>query len=145
MILRGGLLLLDGCVAAAVEQRALASPPTSPVAGACYIVAAGASGAWSGRADQLAIATVGGWRFVAPRAGLRALVASEGIDALYQGGVWSYGEIRAASVKVGGVQVLGAQQAAVAAPVGGATIDSECRAVLVAVLASLRSHGLIAT
>lgn len=73
------------------------------------------------------------------------MVVSEGIDALYQGGAWNYGEIRATAVKVGGVQVLGAQQAAIAAPVGGATIDSECRAVLVAVLASLRSHGLIAT
>lgn len=82
------LALIDGCVAPCVEQRALASPPTSPVAGRCYLVAAGASGPWAGRTDQLAIATDGGWRFVVPLVGMRAWIASEDIEAVFRGGAW---------------------------------------------------------
>ena len=145
MTLRGALALLDGCVAACVEQRALASPPAAPVAGKCYIVAGGASGAWAGKADQLAIATEGGWRFVVPREGLRAMVASQGIDAMVRDGTWIYGEMRASSLVVGGDQVVGARASAVADATGGTTIDIQARAVLASLLASLRVHGLIAS
>jgi hypothetical protein len=41
-------------------------------------------------------------------------------------------------------QVVGAQQAAVSNPTGGATIDTECRTQLSALLSRLRTHGLIA-
>ena len=139
------LALLDGCVAACVEQRALASPPAAVVAGRCYIIASGASGAWAGKADQLAIATEGGWRFVVPREGLRALVASEGIDAAYRGGAWVFGELRASALVVGGNQVVGARGAAVADAAGGTVIDTQARATLASLLVSLRSHGLIAS
>lgn len=43
------------------------------------------------------------------------------------------------------VQVVGAQQAAVADATGGATVDTEARAAINALLARLRTHGLIAT
>jgi hypothetical protein len=131
------LALLDGCVAACVEQRALASPPATPVAGKCYIVASGASGAWAGKADQLAIATEGGWRFVVAREGLRALVASEGIDAIYWAGAWVFGEVRATALVIGGNQIVGARGGAIADPSGGATVDTQARAVLANLLASL--------
>ena len=139
------LALLDGCVAACVEQRALASPPAAPVAGKCYIVASGASGAWDGKADQLAIATEGGWRFVVASEGLRAMVASEGIDAVFRAGAWSFGEVRATALVIGGNQIVGPRGGVIADPSGGATIDPQARAVLANVLASLRSHGLIAS
>jgi hypothetical protein len=138
------LAIPDGCVAPCFEQRALASPPSSPVAGRCYLVAAGASGAWSGRADQLAIATDGGWRFVVPRTGMRAWIASEDIEAVFRGGAWDYGSVRAERLVIGGNQLVGPRAAAIAAPAGGATIDAECRAVLATVLAALRTHGLVA-
>jgi hypothetical protein len=139
------LALLDGCVAACVEQRALASPPATPVPGKCYIVASGASGAWAGKADQLAIATEGGWRFVVPRAGLRALVVSEGIDASFDSGAWIYGELRANALIVGGDQVVGPRGGAVADPAGGTTIDTQARMTLANILSSMRAHGLIAS
>jgi hypothetical protein len=41
-------------------------------------------------------------------------------------------------------QVLGPQAAAIAGPAGGATVDSEVRAVVDQILATLRLHGLIA-
>ncbi len=48
------------------------------------------------------------------------------------------------SYKVSGTQVVAAQQAAIPDATGGATIDSEARAALNALLAELRTHGLIA-
>ena len=44
-----------------------------------------------------------------------------------------------------GTKVVGAQGAAVADAAGGATVDAEARAAINALLARLRSHGLIAT
>jgi hypothetical protein len=46
---------------------------------------------------------------------------------------------------VAGTKVVGAQGAAVADASGGATVDTEARAALNALLARLRAHGLIAT
>ena len=44
-----------------------------------------------------------------------------------------------------GVKVLGSQGVAVADAAGGATVDTEARAALNALLARVRAHGLIAT
>jgi hypothetical protein len=47
-------------------------------------------------------------------------------------------------VKRAGTQILSAQGAAVADAAGGATIDTEARAAINALLARVRAHGLIA-
>lgn len=47
--------------------------------------------------------------------------------------------------RINGTQVVGARQSAIANASGGATIDTEARTALNAVLAALRAHGLIAT
>lgn len=47
--------------------------------------------------------------------------------------------------RVGNLQVLGAQGAAVADASGGATIDTQARAAINALLARCRAHGIIAT
>lgn len=49
------------------------------------------------------------------------------------------------SVKVSGTKVVGTQGAAVGDASGGATVDTEARAAINALLARLRAHGLIAT
>lgn len=136
--------MIDALAGACVEQRALGVPPGSPTPGRCYIVASGASGAWAGKTDQIAVATEGGWRFIAPREGLRAVVASEGIDAVYRGSSWIYGDLRGLFVTVGGNQVVGGRGAAIPDPAGGTTVDSQARATLASLLATLRTHGLIA-
>jgi len=43
------------------------------------------------------------------------------------------------------VQVVGPQEAAIAAPSGGSAVDVEARAALGAILDALRGHGLIAS
>lgn len=47
--------------------------------------------------------------------------------------------------EVAGTQVVGAQQAAIPDAAGGTTVDTEARAALNALLAELRTHGLIDT
>lgn len=51
----------------------------------------------------------------------------------------------AANYEVAGTKVVGSQGAAVADPSGGITVDSEARTAISALLAELRTHGLIAT
>ena len=132
-------------VAAAVEGPPQAAPPSSPAIGACYIVGASPSGAWAGKAQQLATYTSGGWRFVAPRDGLNAYVKTSGATAAFRGTAWVMGDISVAQLSIDGVKVIGARGAAITAPVGGATVDVEARTVIGSILAALRTHGLIAT
>lgn len=46
--------------------------------------------------------------------------------------------------RVGGTKVVGSQQGAITAPTGGATIDSQARTAINAILSAMRTHGLIA-
>ncbi len=46
-------------------------------------------------------------------------------------------------VKLNGTRILGDQQPAVADPVGGSVVDTECRAALIALADRIRNHGLI--
>ncbi len=131
------LQLLDLIVSAAVEGLPLAAPPGSPAVGSCYIVGAGATGAWAGQADKLAAFTSGGWRFVAPFDGLSALVRSSGSSAVYRNGAWEVGTVRGSEVQVDGIKVVGARQAAIPAPAGGSVVDSEARAAIGAILAAV--------
>ena len=119
-------------------------PPAAPAAGDSYLVAVGATGAWTGQGEALAVYGEGGWRFVAAREGLRVWVADEAIEAIYRAGAWEYGVLRGAGVTVGGIKVVGEQQGGVAAPTGGATIDAQARATLSQLIVTLRAHGLIA-
>jgi hypothetical protein len=134
---------LDVLVAAAVEGAPLATPPASPNLGDCYIVAANPTAAWAGKAQQLAAFTSGGWRFVVPRDGLSVYVKSSGATAAYRGGGWVFGDLSGSQVSVAGVKVIGAREAAIAAPAAGATVDAEARTAIGQVLAALRTHGLI--
>lgn len=137
------LALLDLLVNAQVQGVDLNEPPSDPQDGQCWIVGSAPGGAWSGQAAAIAGWTPGGWRFVPAQEGMRARDASSGEDVVRTGGVWQRGVIHAARVMIGGEQVLAARAAPVAAPEGGAAIDTEARACLTAVLAALRHHGLI--
>ena len=125
------LVLLDAVIDCTVERRDLASPPQSPAEGQCWLVPSGATGAWQGKTDEVAIWTAGGWRFLVLPEGTGVFVR-QGRERLRRlDGVW---HAEAAS---------GAPGAAVSGPAGGAVIDSEARAVLNSILDRMRSLGLI--
>jgi hypothetical protein len=135
---------LDIIVAASVEEPPRSSPPESPVAGACYLIATIAEGAWSDFGNHLAAFTASGWRFVPPVEGLQAWIRSSKSMAQFRSGAWDVGTIVADRFFIGGQQVLASRGASVPAPVGGSVIDLEARAAIQALLARLRDHGLIA-
>jgi hypothetical protein len=85
------LALLDCLTQLAVESRTLTAPPSSPADGACYIPATGASGAWSGWDNTLALFSGGGWLQLAPVSGLKAWVKAERLTLTYEDGVWRDG------------------------------------------------------
>ncbi|WP_428678817.1 DUF2793 domain-containing protein [Sphingopyxis sp.] len=118
------LTLLDALVHLAIEDGPIATPPATPDSGQCWLVAAGASGDWTGQADSIALWCDGGWRFVAPRAGTRAVRVSDGAVLRYRGGEWSGPE-------------------AVSTPAGGVTIDAEARVAISALILLLEAHGLL--
>jgi hypothetical protein len=82
------LAALDALVLLAVLDRDLAAPPGAPAEGARYIVAAGATGAWSGQEGAVAIWRDGAWAIYAPKPGWRAWLADEAALAVWTGSAW---------------------------------------------------------
>jgi len=139
------LQTLDALVAPAVEEGPRISPPASPVPGACYIVAASPTGAWTGKQQNLAAYTAGGWRFVAPTEGTTVYVRSSSLWAVFRSGGWELGVLRGSSLLIGGQQVVGGRAGAIAGPSGGGVVDAEVRSTVGQILTALRLHGLIET
>lgn len=133
-------LLLHGCVAAVAQDV----PPAAPAIGQCWIVGPAPSGAWAGRTDQIAGMTAGGWRFVGPREGMRLWWSGGETTVEFRGGTWHRGDVLARRILVDGMPVVGARQPAIPSPEGGVTRDEEARMAVSAILATLRTHGLIA-
>jgi hypothetical protein len=137
------LAALDLLVQATVAGRADA-PPADPEPGECWIVGDAPGGGWAGHAGALAGWSAAGWRFAAPREGMRAWDIDGAVPWTWRGGAWRRGEVRAVRLMVDGVKVVGAQAGAILDPAGGGTVDTQARAALSATLAALRAHGLIA-
>lgn len=138
------LLLIDALLSGAVLEVGLDSPPEAAEDGACWIVGAAPGGLWEGQAHAVAISSAGGWRFAAPREGMR-LWAGAGLGfVLFRNGEWRVGEAHG-KVFVEGTQVVGERLPPVAEPLGGVVVDGQARAAIVAVLEALRAHGLIAS
>ena len=84
-----GLATLDRLVHLTVLDRDLAGPPASPLEGARYIVAAAATGAWAGKARNIAVWSDGMWLFHMPNEGWLVWVADEDIILAYDGSQWA--------------------------------------------------------
>lgn len=136
------LVAIDRQLHLAVESRAQSVPPVGPAAGAAYIVAAGASGEWAGRAGQIASFDGFGWRFTAPVRGCVAWIADEAAFTVHDGS-WSTGGWPADGLRISGRQMLSAEPVTIAPPVGGATVDAQCRAVMVQLLTALQDQGIV--
>ena len=92
------LQLLDTVVMLSVLDRDLAAPPVSPADGDRYLVAASATGAWSGRDGKIAAWQDGAWTFHTAKEGWFAWIADEDILAVYNGASWVGGATQNASL-----------------------------------------------
>ena len=87
------LTRLDGLAQLCLVSRSVVTPPDPVPDGDCYLVPAGATGAWAGQSGSIAIGTNGGWTFVAPGHGWRAFIADEGVPATHADGAWKAGAL----------------------------------------------------
>lgn len=114
---------IDSLLAIAVEGTA-DSPPVAPADGECWLIGSAPTGAWAGRAGQLAALTNWNWIFFSPRDGMRVLNRATGQDMRFAAG-WQI-PVRPAL------------------PTGGQTVDTEARAAIAAILDCLTEAGLLA-
>lgn len=82
------LRALDALLHLSVIDRDLAAPPASPADGDRYVVAAGATGAWSGKSGSVAAFQDGAWAFYQPRTGWICFVADEAAMLAWSGWAW---------------------------------------------------------
>jgi len=114
--------LIDTLLHPAIEGEA-DDPPAAPEEGESWLVGPAPAGAWAERAGCLASFQAGAWIFAEPRDGLRVFDRGTGQDIRYRGG-WQ----RAVTP---------------AAPAGGATVDSEARTAIAALIAALIAGGIL--
>jgi hypothetical protein len=82
---------LGAVVSLSVKDRDLATPPASPLNGDRYIIPVGATGAWAGRTDQIAVRIAGAWEYHVPKIGWTCFVEDEGVLSVYKATGWSPG------------------------------------------------------
>lgn len=80
------LRALDAIVQLSVLDLDRASPPDEPQEGERHIVAAGASGVWAGKDEQIAAFQDGAWMFYSPLPGWLAWVEAQGELLAYEAG-----------------------------------------------------------
>lgn len=85
------LMRLDGLVQLTLQSKSLTLPPAVIVDGAAYAVPAGAVNGWGGQDGKVAVGANGGWEFVQPARGWRAMILDEGVAAIHDGSAWRGG------------------------------------------------------
>ncbi|KAA2237253.1 DUF2793 domain-containing protein [Salinarimonas soli] len=83
------LVLLDALAQLAIVRRDLADPPGDVGEGARFIVGPAPTGAWAGRAGQVAVRLDGAWTFRAPEEGWIAYALAEGALLVHRSGAWT--------------------------------------------------------
>lgn len=87
------LMRLDGQVDLVLQSLSRSIPPDTIVDGLCWGVPQTAVNAWAGQGGKIAIAANGGWIFVEPTFGRRAMIADQGTMAIHSGTGWVVGAI----------------------------------------------------
>lgn len=82
------LRILDSVVQIGVLDADRTAPPLTPAEGDRYIVATGATGAWTGHAKAVAVREDGTWRFLNPKLGWCAWSDADGVLLVYDGTAW---------------------------------------------------------
>jgi uncharacterized protein DUF2793 len=83
------LAKLDALAQLRVQSRTQ-DVASAPVDGQSYIVPAGATGAWLGQDQKIALFLNGGWEFADAMDGWRAWVIDEAIELRFQSGSWGF-------------------------------------------------------
>ena len=78
---------VDALLNSAILDRGVNTPPANPNEGDSYIVGAAPTGAWAGKAHQVAYFQQI-WRFILPKSGLMVWVADESLHYIFNGTVW---------------------------------------------------------
>lgn len=86
--LNEALMRVDALLGQGAIDKDLATPPGSPASGDVYIVAASPTGAWSGKAGQIAYYDQG-WRFIVPKEGMMRWVRDEDVLYVHNGSNWA--------------------------------------------------------
>lgn len=100
------------------------TPPASPAEGECWIIAAGPSGAWTGRAASLAIFQAGAWIFCSAFEGLNVFDTGAGVRRIYRDGAWQTVPLPSNAT-------------------GGAVVDQQARDQIATLCAALRMAGVL--
>lgn len=82
------LTRLDALVHLTVDSRSQGTPPAVPTELSAFIIPDGATGAFAGRTDQIALFEDGCWTFLTPRPGWQAWVTDESEHHLWTGSEW---------------------------------------------------------
>ena len=97
------LAVLDVLVQTTATSRALTAPPTGALAGACYIVAQGATGDWQGEDGMVAVYSGLYWDFYQPKTGWRVWIETEATEAVFDGAGWTTSATRTQRVAALGI------------------------------------------
>jgi hypothetical protein len=81
-------LALDSLTQLSAIDNLATAPPATSVEGARYIVPAGATGAWSGKVNMVAVWQSDGWIYFAPRTGWIAFVEARSACYVFKANSW---------------------------------------------------------
>ena len=79
---------LDALVHLSVVSKTQATPPTDPPDGDRYIVASGATDAWTGQENAIAAFQDGAWAFHQPKPGWLAWIQDQARQEIFDGAAW---------------------------------------------------------
>lgn len=113
---------VDGLLHLAVEGET-DTPPAAATDGEAWIISGAPSGIWSSHAGEIALRQSGNWLFAQPSDGMIAFDKAASQFVRYDG-MWL-------------------RISAIAAPSGGATVDTQARAAIDAILTALIAKGIL--
>lgn len=134
------ILALDRLVALGVASRTVASPPITVSIGDIYIVPVDGAISWAQPAGTMMQWQGSGWLAVVARPGQLALVVDEGVMLIFRQSWQSLWPV--AGLEVAGRSVLAATPTTISLPSGGATVDSQARTAIAAIVALLIQQGI---
>lgn len=95
------LVRLDALAQLRLQSATVTVPPSAAADGLCWYLPVGAVGDWAGQTGTVAIRFNGGWVFVPPQTGWRALILDEGADAIHDGTGWRRNQLAASPAGAG--------------------------------------------